>query len=123
MSDIIDDLFADIEKAKIRLMKENIEANAIMFDKRFYYCRQLCTGVPHGEIVSPAFVAGLEVHFAEELPLKADFIVYHNDNAKPTYSDLLAENKQLREENEKLEKIKEILEEGESQDEGESQND
>ena len=111
----ISDLFADIEKAKIRLMEENIEANAIMFDKRFYYCRQLFTGVPRGEIISPAFVAGLEVHFAGELPLKADFIVYHNDNAKPTYSDLLAENKRLKEENEKLEKIKEILEEGESQ--------
>ena len=101
MSDIIDDLFADIEKAKIRLMKENIEANAIMFDKHFYYCRQLCTGVPHGGIVSPAFVAGLEVHFAEELPLKADFIVYHDDNAKPTYAELLAENKRLKEEDRK----------------------
>ena len=112
MSDIIDDLFADIEKAKIRLMKENIEANAIMFDKHFYYCRQLCTGVPHGGIVSPAFVAGLEVHFADELPLKADFIVYHNDNAKPTYAELLAENERLKEENEKLSKISEILKGG-----------
>lgn len=114
MNDITE-LLADIEKAKIRLMKENIEANAIMFDKRFYYCRELFTQVPHGEIVSPAFVAGLEAHFADELPLKADFIVYHNDNAKPTYSDLLAENKQLREENEKLKKIEEILKEGEQQ--------
>ena len=34
MNDITE-LLADIEKAKIRLMKENIEANAIMFDKHF----------------------------------------------------------------------------------------
>lgn len=122
MSDI-SDLFADIEKAKERLLKDNIEANAIMFDKRFYYCKKLFTPIPNGMMVSPEFVCGLEVSFVGELPLKADFLVHHSDNLKPSYDELLAENKRLKEENEKLEKIKEILEEGESQDEGESQND
>ena len=41
-------------------------------------------------------------------------IVYHNhnDNAKPTYAELLAENGRLKEENEKLSKISEILKGG-----------
>ena len=118
MSDI-SDLFADIEKAKERLLKDNIEANAIMFDKRFYYCKKLFTPIPNGMMASPEFVCGLEVSFVGELPLKADFLVYHSDNLKPSYDELLAENKRLKEENEKLneklEKIKEIFEEGESQ--------
>ena len=63
----------------------------------------------------PAFVMGLEIKGVDELPMNADFIVFHTDNISPTYSELLAENKRLKEENEKLEKIKEILEEGESQ--------
>lgn len=128
MDDKVDLLQAISEAETIFLSKNDFQANAIMFGKHYAYSPKCNIGMKFsqgGGVVRqyPAFVMGLEIKGVDELPMNADFIVFHTDNISPTYSELLAENKRLKEENEKLEKIKEILEEGESQDEGESQND